>query len=232
MYRQKCLKSKSKRWEPGAALTDYEHRVNWNIKFGGQTGHQGLGFGTPSLKNASVKEKREAIIELSKKDQTEQRLVSLRDLPISGNFLKWDKLMATQTDWNTQILGMSSSELSFTLNNQAQSSPCPSNLRRCGYNIIANCSLCGKPAATAKHLLSGCPVALNQHRYTWRHDNVLRSIQSDLCGLISKANRSETLLESIKPLSESFVKAGVCPGRKQKSQKKSLLPEQMIGKWL
>lgn len=117
--------------------------------------------------------------------------------------------MANQADWNTQILGMSSKELSFALNAQARSLACPSNLRRWGFNIVATCPRCSKPAATSMHILSGCTHGLFQHRYTWRHDNVLRSILSDLCGLISKANRNDSLrLSNFNHISTSFVKSG------------------------
>ncbi len=27
------------------------------------------------------------------------------------------------------------------------------------------------------HVLSGCPMALDQGRYTWRHDNVLNQVE-------------------------------------------------------
>ena len=78
---------------------------------------------------------------------------------------------------------MSEAELSFILNAQAQSLPDPSNLRR--WNCNARCLLCSKPATTAKHSLSHCPVALWKGRYTWRHDNVLLAMTPDLHDLIT-----------------------------------------------
>ena len=32
------------------------------------------------------------------------------------------------------------------------------------------------PSPTMFHILNGCPVALNQSRYTWRHDSVLKKM--------------------------------------------------------
>ena len=85
---------------------------------------------------------------------------------------------------------MSEAEVSFTLNAQAQSLPDPSNIRRWGYNANAQCLLCTKPAATAKHVINCCSVALRQGRYLWRHNNVLKAIAPDLIGLIAKENRT------------------------------------------
>ena len=39
--------------------------------------------------------------------------------------------------------------------------------------------MCGKPA-TLRHVLNGCPVALHQGRYTWRHNSVLSAIRHRL----------------------------------------------------
>ena len=43
-----------------------------------------------------------------------------------------------------------------------------------------NCSLCGNSRPTVAHILNGCPVALEQGCYTWRHDCVLSTITSAL----------------------------------------------------
>ena len=131
--------------------------------------------------------------------------------------------MSTQTDWNTQILGMSEKELAFVMNAQALSACSPFNLRRWGFNLAACCKLCGKKAATGKHLLSSCPKALFQNRYTWRHDNVLRCISSDLCGLISRANRNKNPKSQIKHISHSFVKSGATAKPRRKEIIESLL---------
>ena len=39
--------------------------------------------------------------------------------------------------------------------------------------------LCGRPASL-RHILNACPSALNQGRYTWRHDSVLRILKRHL----------------------------------------------------
>ena len=44
------------------------------------------------------------------------------------------------------------------------------------WNIITSpkCAHCQAPKPTTNHILTGCPVALDQSRYTWRHDSVLQ----------------------------------------------------------
>ena len=50
------------------------------------------------------------------------------------------------------------------------------NLAR--WNIITcpKCALCQATQPTTNHMLTGCPVALDQGRYTWRYDSVLQVI--------------------------------------------------------
>ena len=222
LHRAKCKRSNSKRWEPGEALDNYESILNFDIAFRGNTGKSGLGsYKNRSLKNASNKEKRSAITDLCKQTDTDARVLELHNLVLSGNLLKWDDLIATQTDWNTQIMGMSENELSFTLNAQALSLPSPSNLRRWGLHQLAACPLCAKPGASTKHILSGCTKSLFQHRYTWRHDNVLRCILKNLCGRISIANRNTTSRhKSVGHISTSFVKSGSVRKSNNKPEKR------------
>ena len=52
------------------------------------------------------------------------------------------------------------------------------NLKRWNFCIDAKCDLCGDLSPTVLHILNGCPVALNQLRYTWKHDSVLKIIDA------------------------------------------------------
>ena len=49
------------------------------------------------------------------------------------------------------------------------------NLRRWGKRVNDRCPFCGN-IQTLLHVLSNCPVSLDQGRYTWRHNSVLLSI--------------------------------------------------------
>ena len=69
--------------------------------------------------------------------------------------------------------GLNAGQLSFTLKAGSDTLPTPVNLHRWKIQVGAKCQLCGSPRPTSSHVLNGCPVALNQGRYTWRHDSVL-----------------------------------------------------------
>jgi hypothetical protein len=219
MSRHKARLSKDRKWRPGAVLDRLETQLDFSIQYSGQTGSKGLGFGPPKIsRHSSYKDKRHELSNLCKGEDAAARILSLQDLARSGDFLKWDNLMSTQTDWNTQILQLSDKELSFTLNGQALTLPSPSNLRRWGFNPVASCQLCGRLGASASHILAGCNVGLNQGRFTYRHNNILRSILCDLRGLIASSNRRLPCETTIPPISNSFILAG-----KKKATKKSLV---------
>ena len=60
--------------------------------------------------------------------------------------------------------------------------PTKTNLLQWGKTTSDLCKLCldatqdlqGRRKETTHHILNGCKVSLNQQRYTWRHDNILR----------------------------------------------------------
>ena len=72
------------------------------------------------------------------------------------------------------MYGLPEKQLSFLLRAGCDTLPTPMNLAR--WNIITDprCALCQAPQPTTNHILTGCPAALDQGRYTWRHDSVLQ----------------------------------------------------------
>ncbi|XP_072023129.1 uncharacterized protein [Amphiura filiformis] len=67
-------------------------------------------------------------------------------------------------------------ELSFVLRASSDTLPTEVNLRRWKIQTSAVCCLCSQPNPTTFHVLNGCQEALQQGRFTWRHDCVLSSI--------------------------------------------------------
>ena len=59
-----------------------------------------------------------------------------------------------------------------------------SNLMRWNKSADDSCPLCSRKQ-TLSHVLNDCPVALYQHRYTWRHNKVLEVIRDYLSRYIS-----------------------------------------------
>lgn len=78
----------------------------------------------------------------------------------------------------------------------------PANLFTWGKVETPNCSLCSD-RGTLEQILSSCPKALGEGRYTWRHNEVLKSIVDAISEGISSC---ENITNAI-----AFVKAGVQP---------------------
>ena len=82
--------------------------------------------------------------------------------------------------WQRLIHNWSDAELRLVLQATADTAPTATNLRRWGVSEgDPACILRGQPA-TLRHVLNGCPVALHQGRYTWRHNSVLSTIRHRL----------------------------------------------------
>ena len=86
--------------------------------------------------------------------------------------------MEQDRDWNKLIQSRDDTILSFQLGALEDTLPTPS-IRKLWYGtkVDATCKVCksGKQCSLS-HVLSGCPVALKQGRYKWRHDSILLQI--------------------------------------------------------
>lgn len=70
-------------------------------------------------------------------------------------------------------MGLPSGQLSFILRAGSDTLPHPLNLKRWKIQCDWKCQLC---LPITVHFLNGCPSALQQGRYAWRHDSVLLTI--------------------------------------------------------
>ena len=73
--------------------------------------------------------------------------------------------------WKT-LLTMPQQLLSFCLGVTYDTPPSPSDLLLSHINLDASCLLCKKQVCTTAHVLGVCTVALQQGRFTFRHDSV------------------------------------------------------------
>ena len=78
--------------------------------------------------------------------------------------------------WNHIIGSLPQGQLSFLLRAGSDTLPTPLNLRCWRFRTDSKCDLCGSINPTVLHILNACPTALNQGRYTWRHDSVLNKL--------------------------------------------------------
>ena len=65
--------------------------------------------------------------------------------------------------------------MKFILNSSIYTLPTMNNLKLWSKASSDKCHLCGNRDRT-HHCLSSCKVSLDQKRYTWRHDNLIRYI--------------------------------------------------------
>ena len=79
--------------------------------------------------------------------------------------------------------GLTPGQLSFLLKAGSDILPTAMNPHRMRIQHDSRCPLCKSPRPTTTHILSSCHVALNQGRYTWRHDSVLSHIFYSLARL-------------------------------------------------
>jgi len=115
------------------------------------------------------------------------------------------------------MYGLPSSLLSFWLNAVQNTLPDPSNLRRWGKQATASCSLCNWKGCTLQHILCGCKVALDQGRYSYRHDSILFCIVKHIkAAMAQNKNVSTATTESDEKGLKRFVKEGTVVKKKKK----------------
>ena len=109
-------------------------------------------------------------------------------------------------------MAMRANLTSFCLASTYDTLPSPTNLRRWRITTEAMFTLCSKKVCTTAHILGACKVALQEGRYTFRHDIVLREVIEALQTFIS--NIKEAVPISNKS-STMFVKKGTKVLRKR-----------------
>ena len=111
----------------------------------------------------------------------------LNSLQVQKKFADCMELEAETKVWRHIVDGLPAGQLSFILRCSSDTLP-STNLRRWKIQMSARCKLCDAPQATALHVLNGCKQALEDGRYTWRHDSVLLKIVAGLRNLLPPSN--------------------------------------------
>jgi len=93
--------------------------------------------------------------------------------------------------WKSYMFNLKKGTLKFLLNSCLDTLPTQTNLQwvksasdLCKLCLQSGAELQGRRQETTNHILNGCKVALNQKRYTWRHNNLIKYITgliSDVC---------------------------------------------------
>ena len=140
---------------------------------------QGLGYSAKfkEWKKAGNKEKRDMVQGEIRREEEETRRARAVSLSQQGTWTRWnipERRLTWQEIWRLEPFRISS-----LLKSVYDVLPSPVNLVKWGLVESLECKLCGG-RGTMAHILSGCKVGLQQGRYRWRHDQVLRELADTL----------------------------------------------------
>ena len=115
-----------------------------------------------------------------------KQLMTLMPSPKLSN-CQWTRwINYVQQDFSSaSLMAMPTSTTSFCLDSTYDTLPSPTNLKRWTITTEGMCTLCSKDLCTTAHILGACNVALQQGRYTFRHDTVLYQVIEALQTFIS-----------------------------------------------
>ena len=94
---------------------------------------------------------------------------------MQGDYLALIMEEGSCISWKSYMWDIPQGVLKFAINAGVNTLPSLDNLKRWGKRVSDRCTFCGN-TETLAHILSNCSSALNQGRYTWRHNSVLNSI--------------------------------------------------------
>ena len=100
----------------------------------------------------------------------------LEGLEVQSKLLDSIDLESSSKIWKRIMHGLPARQMSFILRAATDTLPTPLNLARWRIQVDPKCPLCGNPCPTTAHVLNGCQRALEQGRFSWRHDCILACI--------------------------------------------------------
>ena len=96
-----------------------------------------------------------------------------------GHFLCLAESEKSHAVWKSYLYNLKHGTMKFLLNSVIDTLPTGANLTRWNKSSSDKCKLC-KNRETTLHILNGCKKALNDGRYTWRHNSIINYITSCL----------------------------------------------------
>ena len=114
------------------------------------------------------------IIEGRRREMERERVTKAVQQPQQGRWTTWEDVVQCSISWN-EIWKMSPYRLAFVIRSIYDQLPSRDNLRRWGLTEDCKCELCGE-SETLHHVLSNCKYALDNCRYTCRHNKVLKEV--------------------------------------------------------
>ena len=120
-----------------------------------------------------------------RKKEEESRRVMATGMKAQGAWLGWTSVESRAISAG-DLLKSPEMSLSFFLRAISDTLPTPVNLHLWKMTDNPLCSLCKTEPANLRHILSSCKVALSEHRYTWRHNQVLKEVSRLVVELVSE----------------------------------------------
>ena len=111
----------------------------------------------------------------------------VRSLAVQGKFLDLLSMESSCTLWRSILFNLPTRVCKFLVNALGDSLNTRVNLARWGKNISNKCIHC-KNSETLNHVLNNCKIFLDQGRYTYRHNSVLKYIISVARSGLSKSD--------------------------------------------
>ena len=100
----------------------------------------------------------------------------LQSLLKQGEYLQFVKEQEQDATWKSYVYNFKKKgTMKFILDASINCLSTQDNLKLWNKSTSDKCFLCGNRDSTL-HTLNGCKVALDQGRYTWRHDNIFKYI--------------------------------------------------------
>jgi len=217
------------RWRPTKALSKAEAAVAHQKVVGTAcVGRQGLGYGVRQRTTTSDprQEHRKSVCHQLELEAENLRYVEESDHIVQGGWQRWQELAAADLSWNRLLYTLSPDAVKFMLNATMDTCPSPANLERWKQIHLGRCELCGSLSGNLQHILNVCSVALRTHRYTWRHDSVLKIVEQYVQIAVNRAKALRK--KGGRPTHTiNFVKVGdpKCAKKKLKARPETVLEE-------
>ena len=112
-------------------------------------------------------------------ETSKDHLAHTKKLISQGRLLELQQTIDQDVFGNSYLYNLPKGNLKFILNSTICTLPTKSNLVLLGRSKSDKCVSCGRREIT-NYVLSSCPVALEQGRYTYRYNKVLQAITSQL----------------------------------------------------
>lgn len=178
-----------RKWKPAQEAQKAEDKLRFEDIARGQSGRAGLGlvkYREPWTK-MSNRERRTMISKAISADHDDEMFARAVQQGVQGRWTTWENVKRRDLKWRT-LYDLSPKLLQFIIGATYDTLASPKNLERWNLADDDACPLCGGGGCTTSHILAGCPTSLQQGRYTWRHNRVLRVLLHGLREEISYAS--------------------------------------------